>query len=68
MRPLELYLGLLITQYIRIRRTLKTERTEKREIRCDFNKDVCYFRYLLDIVINRKKNITLNRESLIVKC
>ena len=40
---------------------------ERREIRCDFDKDVCYFRYLLDMAINRKKNITLDRESLIVK-
>ena len=62
MRPLGLYPGLLITRYIRIR----IERTE-REIRCDFNKDVCYFRYPLDKAINRKKSITLDRESLIVK-
>ena len=42
-------------------------RIEKREIRCDFNKDVCYFRYLLDIAIDGKKNIILDRESLTVK-
>jgi len=36
-------------------------------MRCDFNKDVYYFRYLPDIAINRKKNIILDRESLIVK-
>ena len=42
-------------------------RVKKREIRCDFNKDVYHFRYLLDIAINGKKNITLDRESLIVK-
>ena len=42
-------------------------RIERREIRCDFNKDVYYFRYLLDKAINRKKDITLDRESLIVK-
>jgi len=42
-------------------------RIERKEIRCDFNKDVCYFRYLLNIAINRKKNIILDRESLIVK-
>jgi len=41
---------------------------ERREIRCDFNKDVCRFRYLLDIAINRKKNTTLDRKSLTVKC
>ena len=63
MQPLGSYLGLLITQYIRIR----TLRTERRKIRCDFNKDVYYFRYLLDKPINRKKSITLDRESLIVK-
>ena len=63
MRPLGSYPGLLITQYIRIR----TLRTERRKIRCNFNKDVCYFRYLLDKAINRKKSITLDRESLIVK-
>ena len=40
---------------------------ERREIRCDFNKDVCYFRYPLDRAINRKRSITLDRESLIVK-
>ena len=57
-------MGLLITQYISIRRTLRTER---REIRCNFNKDVYYFRYLLDRAINRKKSITLDRENLIVK-
>jgi hypothetical protein len=42
-------------------------RTERREIRCDFNKDVYYFRYLLDKDINKKKSIILDRESLIVK-
>ena len=42
-------------------------RTERREIRYDFNKDVCYFGYLLNRAINGKKSITLNRESLIAK-
>jgi hypothetical protein len=64
-RPLGLYLGLLITRYIRIRRTLRIER---REIRCDFNKDICYFKYPLNRAIDRKKSITLDRENLIVKC
>jgi hypothetical protein len=59
-RPLGLYLGLLITRRIRIR-------TERREIRCGFDKDVYYFRYPLDKAINRKKSIMLDRESLIVK-
>ena len=36
-------------------------------MRCDFNKDVCYFRYLLDKPINGKKSTTLDRENLIVK-
>jgi hypothetical protein len=36
-------------------------------MRCDFDKDVCYFRYPLDKAIYRKKSITLDRESLIVK-
>ena len=58
-----MYLGLLITQYIRIR----TLRIGRREIRCNFNKDVYYFRYPLDKAINRKKGVTLDRESLIVK-
>ena len=53
-----------MTQYIRIRKTLRTER---REIRCDFNKDIYHFKYLLDRAINKKKSITLDRESLIVK-
>ena len=57
-------MGLLITQRIKIRKTLRIER---REIKCDFNKNICYFRYLLDKAINRKKSITLDRESLIVK-
>ena len=64
MQPLGSYPGLLITQYIRIRRILRIER---REIRCDFDKDVCYFRYPLDRAISGKKGITLDRESLIVK-
>jgi len=42
-------------------------RIERREIGCDFNKDVYYFKYLPDIAINGKKNITLDRESLTVK-
>ena len=42
-------------------------RIGRREIRCDFNKDVYYFRYPLDKAINRKKSITLDRESLTVK-
>ena len=40
---------------------------ERREIRCNFNKDICYFRYLLNMAINRKKNTTLDGESLTVK-
>ena len=63
MRPLGLYPGLLITRYIRIR----TLRTERRKIRCEFNKDVYHFGYLLDKAINGKKSITPDRESLIVK-
>jgi len=63
-RPLGLYPGLLITQRIRTRRA---PRTERREIGCDFNKDIYYFRYLPDIAINGKKNITLDGESSIVK-
>jgi len=42
-------------------------RTERREIRYDFNKDVYYFRYPLNRAINKKKSITLDKESLIVK-
>jgi len=64
-RPLGLYLGLFITRYIRIRRTLRIER---REIRCDFNKDIYYSRYPLNRAINGKKSITLDRESLTAKC
>ena len=64
MQPLGLYLGLFITRRIKIRRTLRTER---REMRCDFNKDIYYFRYPLNRAINRKKSITLNRKSLIAK-
>ena len=63
MRPLGLYLGLLITRHIRIRML----RIGRREIRCDLDKDVYYFRYPLDKAINRKKSIMLDRESLIVK-
>ncbi len=40
---------------------------ERREIRCNFNTDNSYFRYLLNRAIGGKKNITLNREILIVK-
>jgi hypothetical protein len=36
-------------------------------MRYDFDKDVYYFRYLLDKAIYRKKSIILDRESLIVK-
>ena len=36
-------------------------------MRCEFNKDIYYFRYLLNKAINRKKSITLDKESLIVK-
>ena len=42
-------------------------KTERRETRCDFNKDIYYFRYPLDRAINRKKSIILDRGSLIVK-
>ena len=64
MRPLGLYLGLLITRYIRIR----TLRMERRKTRCDFNKDIYYFGYPPDKAINGKKSITLDGENLIVKC
>ena len=64
MRLLGLYLGLLITQCIRTKRALRTER---REIGCDFNKDVYHFGYLPDIAINGKKSTILDRESLTVK-
>ena len=43
------------------------ERAKRAEIRCDFNKDVYYFRYPLDRATNREKSITLDRESLIIK-
>jgi len=35
---------------------------------CNFDKDICHFGYPLDIAINGKKNITLDRESSTVKC
>ena len=38
------------------------------EIRYGSNIDVCRFRYLLGKAISRKKNIILDRESLIIKC
>jgi len=40
---------------------------EGKEIKCGFNMDVCYFRYLLNKTINKKKNIILNRGILAVK-
>ena len=43
-------------------------RTERRRIRYNFDMDSCHFRYPLDRVINRKKSVTLNRESLTAKC
>jgi len=46
---------------------LRIERIGRKEIIYDFNKDVYYFRYLLDIAINGKKNIILDKESLTVK-
>ena len=64
MQPLKSYPGLLITRRIRTRRA---PRTERREIGCDFNKDVYHFRYPPDMAINGKKNTTLDRESLTVK-
>ena len=64
MRPLGLYLGLLIIRHIRIRRILRTKR---REIRYGSNMDGCRFRYPLDRAISGKKSIILDRKSLIVK-
>jgi len=63
-QPLELYPGLLITRRIRTRRA---PRIKRREIGCDFNKDVYYFGYPPDMAINGKKNTTLDRESSTVK-
>ena len=59
-----MYLGLLITRRIR---TKRAPRTERREIGYNFDKDIYYFGYPPDIAINGKKNIILDRESLIVK-
>jgi hypothetical protein len=59
-----LYPGLLITRRIKVRRTLRTKR---REIRYGFNTGAYHFRYPLDRLIGRKKNITLDREILAVK-
>jgi hypothetical protein len=42
-------------------------RIERREMRCDFNKDVCHFGYPLNRAINGKKSITLDGENLIAK-
>ena len=42
-------------------------RTEWREIRYNFNKDVYYSGYSLNRAINGKKSITLDRESSTVK-
>jgi len=36
-------------------------------MRCDFDKDVCYSRYPLNRVIDGKKSVMLNRESLTAK-
>jgi len=49
----------------KIKRILKLKR---KEIRCGSNIDACHFRYLLNKAISKKKNIVLNKESLIVKC
>jgi len=54
-----------MTWCIRIKRMLRMKR---REIRCGFNMDACYFGYLLGRAISKKKNIILNGESLIAKC
>ena len=64
MRPLKSYLGLFITRRIRKRRTLRAKRME---VRYDSNTDAYRFRYPLGRAISRKKSITLDRESLIVK-
>ena len=53
-----------MTRRIRIRKILRIER---REIRCDFNIDICHFGYLLNKAINKRKSIMLDRESLIAK-
>jgi len=37
-------------------------------MRCGSNMDACRFRYLLNKVINKKKNTILDKENLIVKC
>ena len=42
-------------------------KVKKKEIRYSFNTDICCFKYLLDRVISKKKNIILDRESLTVK-
>jgi len=36
-------------------------------MRCGFNIDTYYFRYLLNKAINKKKNIILDRESSTIK-
>ena len=59
-----MYPGLLITRRIRIRRIL---RIIEEEIRYGFSTDVCRFRYPLGKAISGKKNIILDRESLIIK-
>jgi len=43
-------------------------RIKRREMRCGSNIDACCFRYLLGRAISKKKNIILDRESLIAKC
>jgi hypothetical protein len=42
-------------------------RIKKEEIRCGFNTDVYYFRYLLGKAISGKKNIILDRGSSTIK-
>jgi len=40
---------------------------ERKEIKCSSNMDICYFEYLLNKTINKKKNIILNGGILAVK-
>jgi len=48
-------------------RTRRAPRTERREMGCDFDKDVCHFGYPPDMAIDGKKNTTLDGESSTVK-
>jgi len=40
---------------------------EGKEIKCGFNIDIYYFKYLLNKAINKKKNIILNGGILVIK-